>query len=189
MLESLLDNPSTHDVTFKTSDGGCVSAHRVIVAAGSPVFHAMLYGNMKESSQKEIELPNVDSNTLKKLFSFIYSGHVRTTVMECLQLLRAADYFDAEELKTMCHDMITKKLYTSFDGVLCSNISVFAIEHQLDSLLRTCLNVIENNIEEITDGSWFGTLPLSVLTMLVKSSCLEVRELDLFLAVVEWCKR
>jgi len=72
--------------TFKTSDGGSVSAHRVIIAAGSPVFHAMLYGNMKESSRKEIELPNIDSSTLKKLFSFIYSGHVRTTVMECLQL-------------------------------------------------------------------------------------------------------
>jgi len=81
----------------------------------------------------------------------------------------------------MCHDIITKKLYTSFDGVLCSNISVFAVEHQLDSLLSTCLNIIENSIEEIADNSWFDTLPLSVLTMLVKSPYLEVRELDLFL--------
>ena len=37
-FSSLLEDPSTHDVTFKTSDGGSVSAHRVIVAAGSPVF-------------------------------------------------------------------------------------------------------------------------------------------------------
>ena len=72
----LLEDPSIHDVTFKTSDGGSVSAHKLIVAAGSPVFHAMLYGNMKESSQKEIELPNIDSSTLKKLFRFIYTGHV-----------------------------------------------------------------------------------------------------------------
>ena len=57
-FSSLLQDTSTHDVTFKTSDGGSVSAHRVIVAASSPVFHAMLYGNMKESNQKEIELPN-----------------------------------------------------------------------------------------------------------------------------------
>ena len=57
-------------MTFKTSDGGSVSAHRVIVAAGSPVFHAMLYGNMKESSQKEIELPNIDSSTLRRCLVF-----------------------------------------------------------------------------------------------------------------------
>jgi len=44
-FDALLEDSSTHDVTFKTSDGGSMSAHRVIVAAGSPVFHAMLYGN------------------------------------------------------------------------------------------------------------------------------------------------
>jgi len=108
MLASLLDNPSTHDVTFKTSDGGSVSAHRVIVAAGSPVFRVMLHGNMKESSQKEIELPNIDSNRLKKLFPFIYSGQIRTILMDYVELLQAADYFNIKELKTMCHDMITK---------------------------------------------------------------------------------
>ena len=54
---AILDDPSTHDITFKTSDGGSVSGHRAIIAAGSPVFHAMLYGNMKESNEKEIKLP------------------------------------------------------------------------------------------------------------------------------------
>jgi len=37
ILSSLLKYPRTHDVTFKTSDGGIVSALRAIVAAGSPV--------------------------------------------------------------------------------------------------------------------------------------------------------
>jgi len=73
-LTSLLNDDSTHDVTFKTSDGGSVSVHRAIVAAGSPVFHAMLYGNMKENGQKEIELPSINSNILKKLLSFFCSG-------------------------------------------------------------------------------------------------------------------
>ena len=33
-----------------------MSGHRTIVAAGSPLFHAMLYGNMKECREKENEL-------------------------------------------------------------------------------------------------------------------------------------
>jgi len=33
----LLEDSSTHDVVFKASDGGSVGAHRLIVAAGSPV--------------------------------------------------------------------------------------------------------------------------------------------------------
>ena len=166
-----------------------MSAHRVIVAAGSPVFHAMLYGNMKESSQKEIELTNIDSSTLKMLLSFIYSGHVRTNLMDCVELLRAADYFDIKELKTMCLDMVKEKLFDIGFDDLIYNITTLAIRYQLDSLLDVCVTHIEIHIEEVIDCSWFGSLPLSVLTVLVKSSNLEVRELDLFLAVAEWCKQ
>jgi len=48
---------------------------------------------------------------------------------------------------------------------------------------------MENNAGSIVQSSWFGLLPFCVLTTLLKSSNLEVRELDLFLAVVEWCKQ
>ena len=47
-----------------------MSGHRAIVTAGSPVFHAMLYGNMKESNEKEVPLPSVDTETFKALLSF-----------------------------------------------------------------------------------------------------------------------
>ena len=85
-LSSLLDDPSTHDVTFKTSNGGSVSAHRAIVAAGSPVFHTMLYGNMKERNEKEIKLPSVDTETLKVLLSFLYTGKIEVDSENCLFL-------------------------------------------------------------------------------------------------------
>ena len=122
-LKALIENPSTHDVTFKTSDGGSVSAHRVIVAAGSPVFHAMLYGNIKERSQKEIDLPNIDSSTLKNLFSFLYSGHVQTNLMGCVELLQVANYFDIKELKTMCLKLIENKLCLGFEYVVFNIIA------------------------------------------------------------------
>jgi len=86
-FSSLLEDPSTHDVTFKASDGGSVSAHRVIVAAGSPVFNVMLYGGTKESNENEIELPTVDSVVLKKLVNFVYTGKVQTTLDDCFKLL------------------------------------------------------------------------------------------------------
>jgi len=79
----------THDVAFKTSDGGSVSADRVIVAAGSPVFHTMLHGNMKESSQKEIELLNMNSSILNKVLSSSTLAVLRRTlqrVSSCYKL-------------------------------------------------------------------------------------------------------
>ena len=168
-----------------------MSAHRVIVAAGSPVFHAMLYGNMKESGQKEIELPNISSSTLKMLFTFIYSGHVQASLMDFLVLLRVADYFDITKLKTMCHELIESEMVFSskFNSFICFNVTMYAVKHHLDSLVEACLNLMENYATSVIQISWFTSLPLSILTMFVKSPNLEVRELNLFLAIVKWYKQ
>ena len=184
----LLEDTSTHDVTFKTSDGGSVSAHRVIVAAGSPVFHAMLYGNMKESSQKEIELTNIDSTILKKLFLFIYIGCAEGTLMQCLDLMLAADYFGIDALEKLCSHMVENALD-------CSNycsVVTFAVNNHFDSLLPSCMLFMECFADTIVDddlGINPEPLPLSVLITFLKSDELDVYELNLFLGVVRWCEQ
>ena len=173
-------------MTFKTSDGGSVSAHRVIVAAGSRVFHAMLYVNMKESSQKEIELPNIDSSTLKMLFRFFYTGHVKASVASCLKLLQAADYFNVSELETVCIDIIEKLL--SMDN--CHHITAFAVKHEFKSLLTACISFMEEWASFLVycdfDVDHDEPFPLPAIVAFLKSSNLEVFELDLFLGIVEW---
>ena len=184
-FSSLLEDPSTHDVTFKTSDGGSVSAHRVIVAAGSPVFHAMLYGNMKESSQKEIELPNIDSNMLKMLFYFFYTGHVRASFTKCFELIPVADYFGVAGLVTFCTFVIQMNL-TIYN---CGDAVALAMKYQLDSVLEKCIRYMEENAYRIVEcGSLSGPkpYPLPAVIEFLKSSDLEVNEFWLFDKVNEW---
>jgi len=95
---ALLEDFSTHDVVFKTSDGGSVGAHRPIVAAGSPVLRAMLHG---KSSQKEIELPTTDTATLNKLLTYLYTGKVDVNSECIIKLLDAAHHFDISSMETM----------------------------------------------------------------------------------------
>ena len=183
-FSSLLQDPSTHDVTFKTSDGGSVSAHRVIVAAGSPVFHAMLYGNMKESNQKEIELPNIDSSTLKDMFHFIYTGQVQGSIIMCLNLLPAADYFGVGALKAVCFRMVQDRL--EFD--IYQDVATFAIEHHLDSVFEACVEFMECNVYEICRFNSGKPIPLPLLVAFLTSSDIEASELFLFLTVVDLCE-
>ena len=187
-FSTLLEDPSTHDVTFKTSDGGSVSAHRVIVAAGSPVFHAMLYGNMKESSQKEIELPNIDSSTLKMLFHFIYTGHVITSFTKCFDLLLAADFFGVAGLITVCSRIIESDLRIDDLG----DVAAFAMKHQFNSLLATCMQSIEEVSRIIVCNELrcrIEPLQLPIVIEFLKSSNLIANERDLFCALEEWCKQ
>jgi len=140
-----------------------VSAHRVIVAVGSPVFHAMLYGNMKKSSQKEIELPSIDSNLLKKLFHFIYTGHVQKSFSKCFDLLLVADYFDVGTLTTVCVHIIEEHLTNDNVG----NVITFAIKHQFNSLLATCKDFMEDYAHGIVCSNFcFFSKPLPVAAVI-----------------------
>jgi len=179
---AILNDPSTHDVAFKTSDGGSVSAHRVIVAAGSPVFHAMLYGNTKEKHDNEIPLPLVDSHTLQQLLRFIYTGQVQTSCDDCLNLLHAAHYFDVSLLQVKCAEMIA----ASLDKHNYSKLAIIAAQQQFDFLQKQCLKFLETNISKVIEFEEFNALPAEYVLEVCNSSELNIKELDLFLGVTKW---
>ena len=180
--ECLLKDPTTHDLTFKTADGN-LGAHRAMIAASSPVLHAMLYGKTKESKESEICLSSTNADILKKIFTFIYGGAVQVSSDECLALIQAAHYFDIAALETKCGEVLVSTLDVDYNF---SSIITFAVEHQLDLLFTQCLELMEVNAGKVINSLWFNTLPLHMILAFVKSSNLEVREVDLFLAVERW---
>ena len=52
------------------------SGHKVILAARSDYFRALLFGGMKESSEDEIELKDTPLAAFKQLLRYIYTGQV-----------------------------------------------------------------------------------------------------------------
>ena len=209
VLLSLMEDPTTHDVTFKTADGGSLGAHRAIIAASSPVFYAMLYGKLRESKESEIHLSSTNIDMLKVMFTFIYTGVVQVNSDECLSLLQAAHYFNIATLEAKCSKLLVDSLDVNcnfssiitfaiehqldllikqFLDVNCkfSCIITFAFEHQLDWLIAQCCEFMEINADKVIHSLEFTTLPLPMILAFVKSSDLEVREVDLFLAVANW---
>lgn len=63
------------DVTFLVC-GQRFNAHRVILAARSQYFRALLFGGLKESMQDEIELKGTTLSAFKGLLKYIYTGHM-----------------------------------------------------------------------------------------------------------------
>ena len=179
LLSNLLTDTSTHDVTFRTSDGGSVSGHRAILAAGSPVFHAMLYGNMKESIEKEIKLPTVNTNYLQLVLKFVYTGQVEATLSEYQSLLLAAHYFNVAALETKCIETITDSL----NELNCCKIIIFAMQKQLDTLLKQCYAYMQNEICKVINAPDFKSLPVEIVTEICSNSDLCIKELDLFFAI------
>ena len=181
---AMLGDSSTHDVTFKTFDGGSVSAHRAIVAAGSPVFHAMLYGNMKESNEKEIELSLVDTKTLKVLFTFMYTGAAGFGMNMCMKLLEAANYFGVNVLEARCVECINDTL--NIDN--CCQIVTFAHSKDFKSLVQKCFSFMFIHAVEFIKSPQFKDMPFEILLTFLESTDIHAPEMDLFQAVVDWYK-
>ena len=159
-----------------------MSGHRATVAASSPVFHAMLYGSMKESIEKEIKLPTVNTNSLQHVLKFVYTGQVEATLSEYQSLLLAAHYFNVAALETKCIETITDSL----NELNCCKIIVFAMQEQLDTLLKQCYVYMQNEICKVINAPDFKSLPVEIVTEICSNSDLNIKELDLFFAINEW---
>jgi len=66
------------DVTIVAEDME-ISAHRVVLAACSPYFHAMFTGEMSESRAKRVRIKEVDGWTLRMLIDYVYTAEIQVT--------------------------------------------------------------------------------------------------------------
>jgi speckle-type POZ protein len=71
-LGELLQSKDGADVTFRVS-GESFAAHRVILAARSPVFKAEFFGGMKERSSAYVEIRDIDAAVFRSMLHFIYT--------------------------------------------------------------------------------------------------------------------
>uniref|UniRef100_A0ACD5UQ14 Uncharacterized protein n=1 Tax=Avena sativa TaxID=4498 RepID=A0ACD5UQ14_AVESA len=71
-LGQLLDCADGSDVSFIV-DGKKFAAHRVVLAARSPVFKAELFGAMAEATMSQITLEDINSAAFELLLRFMYT--------------------------------------------------------------------------------------------------------------------
>ena len=53
-----------------------IFAHRVILSACSPYFHAMFTGELAESRQTEVTIRDIDENAMELLIDFCYTSAI-----------------------------------------------------------------------------------------------------------------
>ncbi|KAJ1700469.1 hypothetical protein LUZ63_000248 [Rhynchospora breviuscula] len=119
-FNELLARKEMTDVSFEV-DGEIFMAHRLVLAARSPVFKAELFGSMAEASMKCIKINDMSALVFKVLLHFMYtdslpkiaelfdgdSGEQNTDLYILAQhLLVAADRYRLEGLKEICEEKL-----------------------------------------------------------------------------------
>ena len=106
-----LNEEKFSDCSFTTSDKVKVPGHRVILTKRSPGFKKILE-KMKAQRRKTKIFENINSETLKAVMSYIYTGNV--TLLQnstsVISVLKASIKFEIEDLKSLCIDTLISQM-------------------------------------------------------------------------------
>nr|VDD47211.1 unnamed protein product [Brassica oleracea] len=163
----LLESGKGADVTFHV-DGERFLAHRVVLAARSPVFRAQLFGPLRNKNIKRINIEDIEAPIFKMFLHFIYWDELPdmeylmgtdlkwASTLVAQHLLAAADCYALERLRTIC------------ESKLCEGISIntvattlaLAEQHHCFQLKAACLEFIAlpANLKAVMETDGFDYL-------------------------------
>ena len=130
------------------SKGEIFRAHRVVLAARSPVFMAELYGQMKEKATDRIAIDGMQPVVFRALLHFVYTDTLRLPgdldgddYREMVRhLLEAADRYGMERLKLICEGILCR----SVEGILTLAL---ADRHYYEALTDVCLQFLSLGLD------------------------------------------
>lgn len=186
---SLLVNMNVLRETRKFCDveilcgGKRIQAHRVILAASSPYFHAMFTVELLEKQQQCVEIHAIDPEILQELIQFIYSGKVKIGQENVQELMIAADMLQLKEVVSGCTDFLKKELHSSN----CIGIFRFSEGHNCLELATAAVDYINSHFPRVSVEDEFYELPKDQLTRFLASEDLVVdTEFQVFQAAIRW---
>ncbi|KAK9672069.1 hypothetical protein RND81_12G074300 [Saponaria officinalis] len=166
----LLESKMGTDVTFEV-DGEIFAAHKLVLAARSPVFRAQLFGPMREKSMNSIKVEDIEAPVFKALMHFIYWDELPemneltglnskgASTLIAQHMLAAADRYGLERLKLLC------------EVKLCEDVAIntvattlaLAEQHHCLQLKSDCLRFIalRENLRAVMQTDGFEYLKVS----------------------------
>ncbi|EER95035.1 hypothetical protein BDA96_01G433000 [Sorghum bicolor] len=156
----LLSSKQGTDVEFIVSGGERFTAHRLVLAARSPVFKAELFGLMKEGTTTDaIQIDDMDAQVFEALLIFIYTDTLPKIDDEedeaamAQHLLVASDMYGLQRLMLICEDRLCNHI--NADSV--ATMLVLAEKHHCVRLKEVCFEFLSAStaLVEFTESSDF----------------------------------
>ena len=134
------DKLSDYEIVCGSSLEKIFKCHKVVLAAGSPVFRAMLsHTTVIENKQSRVEISEIDPVTIDGMLFFLYTGNV-SEKMITHNLFIAADKYQIEYLKAICELKLCSKM-TNDNAV---EVAIAAHLHGTNIFQEDCKRELSN---------------------------------------------
>ena len=172
------------DITLKVNRKE-IRAHRVVLAACSPYFRAMLTTGFLESNLGTITLQDCEENAFEELVEFLYTCKLNLNESNVEHVLAVAALFQLQLVVQNCADFLGKLIRVEN----CLGIQSLAMQYSLSNLESKVTSFINWNFMEVSRESEFVMIPAPQLRKIVASDRLHVEmEEDVFEAAIKWYK-
>lgn len=176
-FKELFESEVGCDIVFKVKSES-FKAHKVVLAARSPVFRAQFFGPVGDPKQEEAVVEDIEPFIFKAMLLFIYSDklpdiyEVMGSVPMCSyavmmqHLVAAADLYNIDRLKLLCESKLCDEI--TIDNVATS--LALAEQHHCPQLKAICLKFIANpsNLGAVMQSKAFLDLKESCPSMLLE---------------------
>jgi hypothetical protein len=149
-LRACVDDQKFSDVTFIVEGNIPVYAHKILCMR-CQYFQAMLTGEMLESRQSEVVIPDVRHSIFLALLEYLYTDAIEVPLDIAMELFEAADKFGVERLKKICE----AKMLASISIENAASIFHAADIHNALSLRQKCLQFVMGNFDLVTKTKAF----------------------------------
>ncbi|KAL5009869.1 hypothetical protein ScPMuIL_012174 [Solemya velum] len=185
VLEDIRRQGKLCDVTLKVGERK-FTAHRIILAASIPYFHAMFTHDMVESKQDEICMQGIDPNALESLVNYAYNGKVEIDPANVQSLLVASSFLHLQAVKEACCGFLKSRLHP--DNVL--GVRSFADQYMCPTLVDASNKYVQKYFKEVMATDEFLSLSKSDILEILGRDELHVHsEEQVFEAALAWVKK
>ncbi|KAK1364906.1 BTB/POZ and MATH domain-containing protein 3 [Heracleum sosnowskyi] len=172
-LKHLFDSELGCDIVFQVGDEN-FRAHKLILAARSPVFRAMFFGLVGDTSMDKVVLEDIEPSILKAMLLFIYTDELPdlqefscststcSSTITLHHLLAASDRFGLDRLKQLCEAKLCEEITVE---TVATTLSL-ADQHRCSHLKAICLKFAAAHLGEVMQSEGFKYLEESCQSLL-----------------------
>ena len=141
-----------------------VPAHRYVLATGSTVFCAMLYGGLSDRDKDEVVVPDVDPDAFLAMLKYLYCDDIHLEPDTVLATLYAAKKYIVPHLARECVRFLETSLTARNACLLLSQARFF----EEPELMQRCWDVIDAQAEIALMSDGFTDIDFNTLLTILR---------------------
>jgi len=182
---AMFNNTLMADIYFLVGQGEGsrrFPAHKYVLATGSTVFYAMLYGGLADDKSEEIVVPDVDPDAFLALLKYLYCDDIYLEPDNVLATLYAAKKYIVPHLARECVKYLETSLTARNACLLLSQSRLF----EEPELMQRCWDVIDAQAEIALRSDGFTDIDFHTLETILARETLNCKEIVVFEAALAW---